>query len=393
MTTPARTFARHHLEHLSHAAVSDVFGPRYAIQDDRERQTRPPKPPLLLIDEVTHLEGTPGVLSRGAIRTRTFLRPDRSFLDHTGRMHPGLTIESSQSLLVLLSWLGADLDNTAQRVFRLLGYEATFHGAGAPAAGETSVADVRILDYAQQDQSLIVFFEAECRVADELRLTIRGAQAGYFSYQALTAAPGVQWTPSKDTPPPGRAAAPVTSPSAHTFGPPQVRAFADGRPAHCFGPAWPSAGSPRLPSGDMLLLGSVTEFAPSGGPWARGYLRAETPVRPDDWYFAAHFHHDPVMPGNLMLDGCLQAMSFHLAAAGHTIGKERWRFEALPNHPFVVRFRGQVTPEAGPVTYEVFVSHVSAHPYPTLIADVLVTVNGIKAMHAEQLAVRLAPCT
>ncbi|MFD4481626.1 beta-hydroxydecanoyl-ACP dehydratase [Streptomyces sp. NPDC058471] len=398
MTTPDRVFARDQLEELSHAPVSQVFGPRYAIQDDRARQTRPPKPPLLLIDEVTGLEGTPGTLGasgtpcRGSIRTRTFVRPDRSFVDHTARMYPGLTIESTQSLLVLLSWLGADLDNDAQRVFRLLGYEATFHGAGAPLAGETSVADVRILDHARQDESLIVFFEADCRVADELRLTIRNAQAGYFSYQELAAAPGVRWTPSRSAPPPGRAAPTALSPRSRAFGPTLVRAFADGRAAHCFGPDWPPSGSPRLPSGDMLLLGDVTEFAPSGGPWARGYLRAETLVQPDAWYFAAHFHHDPVMPGNLTLDGCLQAMSFHLAASGFTIGRDHWRFEAVPGHPFVVRFRGQVTPAANRVTYEVFASHLVTHPYPTLIADVLVTVDGLKALHAERLAVRLAPC-
>ena len=42
----------------------------------------------------------------------------------------------------------------------------------------------------------------------------------------------------------------------------------------------------------MQFLHEVTEINHTGGPWGRGYLRAETPVTPDDWFFKGHFKNE-----------------------------------------------------------------------------------------------------
>ena len=130
---------------------------------------------------------------------------------------------------------------------------------------------------------------------------------------------------------------------------------------------------------------------PSSTARARGYLRAETAVGPDDWFFDGHFHNDPCMPGTLMSEACLQAVSFYLAACGHTIDRDGWRFEPVPGRTARMRCRGQVTPKSRKLTYEVFVSSISAGPVPTAVADVLVTVDGVKALHVADCAVRLVP--
>jgi 3-hydroxymyristoyl/3-hydroxydecanoyl-(acyl carrier protein) dehydratase len=96
----------------------------------------------------------------------------------------------------------------------------------------------------------------------------------------------------------------------------------------------------------MQLLHTVPEFDPTGGPWGRGYLRAQTPISPDDWFFAGHFKNDPCMPGTLMFEGCLQAMSFYLAACGFTAANDAWRFEPVPGQAYPMRCRRQVTPES-----------------------------------------------
>jgi 3-hydroxymyristoyl/3-hydroxydecanoyl-(acyl carrier protein) dehydratase len=174
-----------------------------------------------------------------------------------------------------------------------------------------------------------------------------------------------------------------------------VRAFADGRPADCFGaawtPTWAHVRSPRVEAGPMLMLDSIVDIDPVGGPWGRGYLRAETPVTPGDWYFAGHFTNDPCMPGTLMFQGGLQAMAFYLAALGHTIERDGWRFEPVPDERVVLRCRGQVAPGSQRIEYEVFVRGLSTHPYPTLHADVLGTVDGVEAFHARGAALRLVP--
>jgi 3-hydroxymyristoyl/3-hydroxydecanoyl-(acyl carrier protein) dehydratase len=141
----------------------------------------------------------------------------------------------------------------------------------------------------------------------------------------------------------------------------------------------------------MLLLGEIVEHDPAGGPWGRGYLHARTPVSPTDWFFDGHFPNDPCMPGTLMFEGCLQAMAFHLTARGVTVDRDGWRFEPVPERAYRIRCRGQVTPASRELRYEVFVTGFSAGPEPTLHADLLCTVDGLRAFHAADVGLRLVP--
>jgi 3-hydroxymyristoyl/3-hydroxydecanoyl-(acyl carrier protein) dehydratase len=97
------------------------------------------------------------------------------------------------------------------------------------------------------------------------------------------------------------------------------------------------------------------------------------------------------MPGTLMFEGCLQAMAFYLAACGFTLDKDAWRFEPVPEMTFKLRCRGQALPSSRRLVYEVFVAELHDGPAPTLIADVLCTVDGVKAFHARRLGLRLTP--
>ncbi|HXQ71930.1 MAG TPA: 1-acyl-sn-glycerol-3-phosphate acyltransferase [Pyrinomonadaceae bacterium] len=182
---------------------------------------------------------------------------------------------------------------------------------------------------------------------------------------------------------------------SRSFSRTQLSTFAEGRPFECFGKGWERTQAhvrtARITAGRMLLLENVTEFDPGGGPWERGYLRAETTVTPDDWFFEGHFKNDPCMPGTLMFEACLQAMAFYLAAMGFTIDRDGWAFEPVPDEPYEMRCRGQVTPSSKQLTYEVFVSEVSAGPLPTVFADLLCTVDGLKVFHAWRVGIRLAP--
>ncbi|QTR03080.1 beta keto-acyl synthase, partial [Saccharothrix algeriensis] len=179
------------------------------------------------------------------------------------------------------------------------------------------------------------------------------------------------------------------------FGPEEVRALAEGRPADCFGPDWRPARAhlrtPRIAGGELLALDEVPRLEFGGGPWGRGYLRAETALTGDEWFFAGHFEGDPCMPGSLMLQGCAQAATFYLAATGCTVERDGWRFEPVPDRPVRITCRTQVTPRNRRVTYEVFVRELSLGERPTLVADVLCSVDGVGALHARGLALRLAP--
>jgi 3-hydroxymyristoyl/3-hydroxydecanoyl-(acyl carrier protein) dehydratase len=226
-------------------------------------------------------------------------------------------------------------------------------------------------------------------------MSVRGGQAGFFTDDELATGGGLRWDPAHDPPDGPPPSEPIVRPDRPRFDVDAVRAFADGRPADCFGPRWSATRahvrSPRLDLGRMLLLDRVTDLDPAGGPWGRGYLRAETAVAADDWFFDGHFTNDPCMPGTLMFQGGLQAMAFYLAALGYTIERDGWRFEPVPDEPVLLRCRGQVAPSSRLVSYEVFVRGLSCDPYPTLHADVLGTVDGVGAFHAQRAAIRLVP--
>jgi 3-hydroxymyristoyl/3-hydroxydecanoyl-(acyl carrier protein) dehydratase/1-acyl-sn-glycerol-3-phosphate acyltransferase len=141
----------------------------------------------------------------------------------------------------------------------------------------------------------------------------------------------------------------------------------------------------------MRLLDRVTEFDPRGGPWGRGYLRAESELHPDDWFLQGHFKNDPCMPGTLILEACVQAMAFYLCAMGYSIDRDGWRFEPVPGQKSPMRCRGQASRTSKHIVYEIFVHEVTSGPIPSVKVDMLCTVDGLKAFHGERVGIRLVP--
>ncbi|WP_406411674.1 beta keto-acyl synthase [Streptomyces halstedii] len=399
---PGPVFDRAQLEHLASREVSALFGPRFAEQDGYAVQTRMPGPPMLFADRVTGIDAVPAALAEpGAVRTdgtiwtETDVLPDSWYLDPTGRMPPALVIEAGQADLLLLSWLGVDLLNRGERAYRLLGCEVTHHGS-PPEAGDTLCYEIHVDGHAEYDGVRLAFFHYDCFVDGELRLSVREGQAGFFTPAELAGSGGVRWDPAAHPPDTGLPCDPPAVRCASSrFDAERLGALAQGRPWECFGPGWEATAAhvrpPGLDGGRMRLLDEVTVFDPSGGPWGRGYLRAETALAPDDWFFAGHFKNDPCMPGTLMLQGAQQAMAFYLMAMGFSLDRDGWRFEPVPDRPCRTICRGQATPDHHRVVYEVFVRGVSSGPVPTLYADVLGSVDGAGAFLGRDVALRLVP--
>ncbi|MFF2643685.1 beta-ketoacyl synthase N-terminal-like domain-containing protein [Streptomyces niveus] len=402
LAKPGPKFDRAQLEYLASGKISTLFGPRFAEQDAYPVQTRMPGPPMLFADRVTGIDAVPAALvapgpvrTDGRIWTETDVRADSWYLDATGRMPAGLLIEAGQADLLLLSWLGVDLINRGERAYRLLGCEVTYHGR-PPEAGDVLRYEIYIDGHAEHEDVRLAFFHYDCYVDGELRLSIREGQAGFFTPGELAGSGGVRWDPTER--PPGDDL-PLDPPAVRCgrtrFDADRVRSLTQGRPADCFGAGWEATAahvrSPRLDDGRLRLIDEVTAFDPAGGPWGRGYLRAETALSPDDWFFEGHFKNDPCMPGTLMLQGGLQAMAFYLTAMGFTVNRDGWRFEPVGDHPCKAMCRGQATPASQRVVYEVFVRGVSAGPEPTLYADVLGSVDGARAFLGRDVALRLVP--
>ena len=387
-------FTRAQLEVLASGRVSSVFGPLFERQDGFRRQVRMPEPPLLLADRVLGIDGEAGTLGLGTIWTETGVREDGWYL-HEGRMPAGIVIESGQADLLLISWLGIDFLNRGERVYRLLGCDLTYHG-GLPRPGDTLRYDIHVDGHARQGDVRLFFFHYGCRVAGVPRLTVRGGQAGFFTDRELAESAGVLWDAATGE---HRTDGPLDPPAVphvrSRFGLGEVRAFSEGRTRECFGEGYELAEThvrtPRIAPGRMMLLGDVTDLDPRGGPWGRGYFRSVRPFSPGDWFFEGHFKDDPCMPGTLMFEGCLQAMAFYLTALGFTLERDGWTFEPVPDETYPLRCRGQAIPSSRELVYELFVEEVVAGPVPTLRADLLCTVDGLKAFHCRRMGLRLVP--
>ncbi|MEU5879379.1 hypothetical protein [Spirillospora sp. NPDC047279] len=354
------------LDELAEGRVSAAFGPGFSHLDGLRHRIRLPRGPMLMLDRVTGVHAVPMSRGHGTIHSETDVRPDSWFLDPGGRMPAGLMAETVQIALPLLSWLGFD-PGTGDRSARLLDAEVVFHGP-RPRAGETLRHETRIGEHFEHDGAVLVSFSGESHVGDELRMSVRNGRAGVFARTGGTAGGGLVWEPGPGGSP---GAGPGDAPGVpRAFGEADITAF--------------DLPIPR--DGPLRLLREVPEFDPR-----RGYLRAALPISPDDWYFDAHFLDDPCMPGSLMWQFGIQAMSFYLAALGHTAGREDWEFDIVPEQPMRARFRGEATPASRLLECELFVVEVTGDPCPTVRGDLLISINGVKSGLCQGAAVRLVP--
>ena len=94
----------------------------------------------------------------------------------------------------------------------------------------------------------------------------------------------------------------------------------------------------RLSGGQLHLLDEV-QIA-SGGKFGQGYAYGHKVINPRDWFFKAHFHQDPVMPGSLGVEAMLQALQAYALQSG--LGREfrSPRFAHALDHNTVWKYRG-----------------------------------------------------
>jgi 3-hydroxymyristoyl/3-hydroxydecanoyl-(acyl carrier protein) dehydratase/1-acyl-sn-glycerol-3-phosphate acyltransferase len=339
----------------------------------------------------------PGPTAAPPIWTETAVRPDSWYL-HDGYMPPGLLVETGQSIPALLSHMGVELDGHTAHVYRLLSAELTFHG-DLPAAGDTLHCGTTLDSQAAQGDARLMFFHSECRNGDRPQLSIRNGHAGLFTDAERAGSTGYLWSPEgADIVADPRLDPPLVATRHMLLDRGQLEAFAAGDTFGCFGPGFERGQthtcSPRVPGDRLLLIDRVTHLEHDGGPWTRGYLRAELDLSPDLWFFGSDLPNGRCMPAALMLEGCLQALAIFLASRGYTLERDGWRFQPVPEIPYRIECHGEPTPASACLVTEVFIEEVTAGPTPTAYAAVLCTVDGRQAFqvfHARRIALELVP--
>ncbi|MFN7164851.1 MAG: beta-ketoacyl synthase N-terminal-like domain-containing protein, partial [Hyphomonas sp.] len=390
-----KSWNRDAVEASARGDMSTFFGDAFKIQDQYERQVRLPAAPLLLVDRITGIDADAGIEGAGVIWTETDLSAD-GWYTHGGRVRPGPLIECGQADLTLIGWMGADFKNQSERVYRLLGCEITFHEGGLPLAGDTLKFQIEITQHATFAGVRMFFFQYDCTTGGRPAFSVRQGQAGFFTDGELASGKGVAWD-AETSPPPTKDIAPIDTARAsakRAFSEPDVLAFRSGDAYACFGKGFELCAAQsfpaHLPAGKLNFFESVSAFDPAGGPWKRGYLRANSRVATDAWFYEGHFHNDPCMPGTLMAEAAVQALEFYAAALGMTQERDGYVFEPVPGETAKFICRGQVIPNKDhDITYEVFIDEVILGETPRIFASLLARSDGRKVFYCPRFGIQL----
>ncbi len=384
-----RSFDRAALERHAAGRLSEVFGPSFTDLDGFEPRVRMPKAPLLLVSRVVSVEGDRGELGPSRCVTEYDLPLDAAWSSE-GHAPPCVVVESGQADLFLVSFLGIDEHNRGERVYRLLDCDLCFDGP-RPAPGETLRHDIRIDSFARLGDTILFYFHYDCATTDGRPvLSMRNGCAGFFTPTELATPKGVSPSPATDVAhhsplPPWVSHPPAALDDA------AVLALANGRFGEALGPAFAVADGATLtlPTSRWRLVHRVPVLSTSGGPHGLGEVVFEQDLSDDDWFNPCHFQGDPCMPGTLMYDGCLQAVQLWLLGLGVSAAYPDGRFDPLPGCAAKLRCRGQVVPGHRRLSYRAHITSAGVDPSPWAIATVVLSVDGVPVVRAEDVGVHV----
>jgi 3-hydroxymyristoyl/3-hydroxydecanoyl-(acyl carrier protein) dehydratase len=107
-----------------------------------------------------------------------------------------------------------------------------------------------------------------------------------------------------------------------------------------------------------LAFVNEAQVALNGGVKGLGYVWATSKVHPSDWFFACHFHQDPVMPGSLGLETITQAMQLYAVQANLGADFQQPRFANAEAHKMIWKYRGQVLSDSHEINVEVNITGI-----------------------------------
>ncbi|MBW0118767.1 beta-ketoacyl synthase, partial [Pseudonocardia abyssalis] len=360
-----------HMAHLARGDQGLAMGPEFATNTGR-KATRLPTGGLLLVDRVVHVDGERGRLDSARYETEYDSPADSWYYADTANasMPHCVYMETSlQAALLIGYYLGPTLAAPDATVsLRNLGGTATV-------LREVDLRDATI----RQSSELLSTTPLPGSMLQEFRYSLavdgepfyRGeTMFGYFGDAALANQTGLD---SGRTLP--------TWLDAQEVRPRTRRLDLTARRAD------PAAS--RCSRGKLALLDEI-EVVDGGGRHGAGYLHAVRAIDPADWFFARHFHLDPVIPGSLGVESVIQAMQEWLLDSGHADHLRDPQFVVPVGEPFAWKYRGQFLPVDATSTLEVHLRDVVATPGRVRVsADASMWKPGLRIYELTGVAVEL----
>ncbi|MCX6130205.1 MAG: beta-ketoacyl synthase N-terminal-like domain-containing protein [Proteobacteria bacterium] len=335
---------------FSSGKPSDCFGDSYQIFDSQRRIARLPRAPLQFLDRIEWVEGPYMKQHVGTELLASYDPPEQAWswdAEATGSMPFAVLLEIAlQPCGFMAAYMGSALLSEQDLSFRNLSGTATMHQSIRPGMGtlQTKVICTKI-----SRSGGMIIQDYEFSVSNSLGLVYDGTTSfGYFTADALAQQIGLRHE--------ARLLTEHRSELSYPIG------------QHC----------PRAP----ILMVDTWSHQAEGGRYGLGIVWGHKTVDENEWFFAAHFFQDPVMPGSLGLEAMLQTLK--AAAAQLWPDVKAWRFQEKASHSWT--YRGQVKPSSARLSYALHIKDVDAKTH-RLLADGLLYCNGLAIYEIKGLAV------
>jgi PfaB family protein len=387
-------YTKDDLIEFSEGKIGNVFGAEYNVIDQYKRRVMLPMDPYLLVSRVTGLDAKLGEYKPSTMQTEYDIPYNSGYATDT-QIPWAVSVESGQCDLMLISYLGIDLENKGDYVYRLLDCTLEFID-DLPFEGQTLRYDISINSFVRNGRNLLFFFSYECFVEDRMVLKMTNGVAGFFTDEELSKGNGVVYTDSEKkvlAEVEKKKFIPFLTTKKTAFDIEDLRHLINGDAHKCFEDIsyFPNGRnkSIRLAPEKMLMLDRIIKADVNGGVYGLGEVIAEKDLSPDDWYFPCHFRDDQVLAGSLQAEGGGNLLRFFMMMLGLQRLKKDARFQPIYGLQQKVRCRKEVTPNDKILTYRLVIKEIGLLPDPYVIGDLEIIVDGVITVHFANLGLQL----
>ncbi|MBW2390866.1 MAG: type I polyketide synthase, partial [Deltaproteobacteria bacterium] len=332
----------HRILAFSNGKPSDAFGEPYRVFDQERKIARLPRPPFQFLDRIVEVQGQPFVMEAGAkCVAQVQVTPDQWYFASNRQAEIPFAVLLEMALQPcgwLAAYVGSALQASEDVKFRNLGGDAVQHRCVLP---ETDVLTTRVEMTGVSNSAGMIIQHFSFDLGSERFGSVYTGTTyfGFFSDAALADQVGVR----------------------------DAELYEPGAAERSCANRFPVPTDAPFPDDVLRMISDIDFYAPDGGPHGLGYIEGSIAVRPDFWFFDAHFFEDPVWPGSLGLEAFLQLMK--------VAANERWRLAPTARfatmstgarHKWV--YRGQVVPTGKRVTVKAVITSIDDSTH-RIVAD------------------------
>jgi len=368
----------YHFNEFATGRVANCFGEEFAIYDGRT-PPRTPNADLQLTTRVTEVVGNRHDLKNDAYVVAEFDVP------HDAWFYENNSVDSMMPYSIIMeialqpcgfisAWVGTTLKfGETDLYFRNLDGNGSLLKA-IDLRGKTIVNKSTLISTTAASNTIIQSFTFDMTVDGE-PFYVGTAVFGYFVKDQLTHQLGLDkgettqgWHLTNKTPENEIVSIDLKSPEA------RARYF-DANPAK---PHYHLAGS-------QLDFVDIVRIVENGGKAGEGYVYAERTVDVEDWFFACHFHQDPVMPGSLGVEAMFQILQVFALQQGYGDHMTNPRFNHVLDK-VAWKYRGQITTVNKQMSLDLHITKIEkTEDRITLVADGNLSKDGLRIYEVTDL--------